>query len=743
MSEIRKVISAAASVSEKETQKTRFLAICRRFSYRTRVPAIAAGIAENQVLKLMIHRIKAVPIRLLQTFSLLCPGTSSWAQEVESDPLDEIVVLATRMESSVRDVARSVSVVNKERIQNATQQLGLDESLAGVPGLYIQNRYNFSGDLRVSLRGFGARSSFGIRGIKIFVDGIPETLPDGQSGVDSIDLGSAQSIEVLRGPASSLYGNASGGVIAVTSELGVSDPYTEVKVAAGEFGFQQYGLKAAGQFNATDYLFNISRTELDGYRDHAKFRGTQLNGRLGIPINENDRLLVAVNFTDQPIAQDPGGIDAAQAALDPSSARDRNILFDAGETVEQQRLGFVYERERSSGTLTLRNHYVWRDFANKLPFTGGGAVDLDRFFFGLAAQYSLGDSLPDAAALLFGIDFDRQDDDRQRFDNNDGVRGAQTFDQNERVDSTGIYVQGEYQLNDAWTLQAGLRYDELSYDVSDRFLADGDDSGALDFNEFSPSIGVNYIMGTGVVFASYSSGFETPTTTELANPDGSGGFNSSLRSQTADNFEIGYKGGRGNLYYEVSLFQIDLKDELIPFELAAFPGRDFYSNAGSSERTGIETALSWQNDGGFGIDASFTWSDFNFKRFIDDNGNDFSGKQLPGLPRQFGYLGFSYSGDNGFSGVLETIYSGDLYANNANLVEVSSYIVANLRFNIDIPSGKWLFRTYAGINNLFDESYNNNIRINAFGGRYFEPAPGRHVYVGIIVNHMSAKLSGR
>ena len=714
---------------------TQFLAICGRFSYRTRLPAIAAGTILSQVFDLMNYRMTAVPIRLLQILMLLCLGTHGWAQEAPSDTLDEIVVTATRMESSIRDVARSVSVVNKARIQNATQQLGLDEALAGVPGLYIQNRYNFSGDLRVAMRGFGARSSFGIRGIRVFVDGIPETLPDGQSGVDSIDLGSAQTIEVLRGPASSLYGNASGGVIAITSELGGTEPYVEGKVAAGEFGFQQYGLKAAGQINSADYLLNVSRTELDGYRDHSKFRGTQLNGRLGIPFNENDRLLVVLNFTDQPEAQDPGGINAAQAAADPASARDRNILFDGGETVEQQRLGFVYERERSSGTLTLRNHYVWRDFANKLPFTGGGSVDLERFFYGIGAHYSLGDSLPDGVGLAFGIDYDRQDDDRQRFDNNDGVLGAQTFDQNEKVDSTGIYVQGEYRLNDKWTLQAGLRYDELSYEVSDRFLADGDDSGTLDFDEISPSIGLNYKLAAGVAFASYSSGFETPTTTELANPDASGGFNPSLKPQSADNFEVGYKGGTDNLYYEVSLFQIDLEDELIPFELAAFPGRDFYSNAGSSSRKGLEAALSWQHDSGFGMDASFTWSDFEFESFIDDNGNDFSGNKLPGLPKQFGYLGFNYETDNGFSGVLETVYAGDLFANNANSVEVSSYIVANLRFSIDYQSGKWRFRPYAGINNLFDESYNNNIRINAFGSRFFEPAPDRHVYVGVVVNY--------
>jgi len=681
---------------------------------------------------------KAVPIRLLQVFMLLCLGAPGWSQEAKPDALDEIVVTATRMESSVRNVARSISVVNKEQIQNATQQLALDEALVGIPGLYMQNRYNFSGDLRIALRGFGARSSFGIRGIRIFVDGIPETLPDGQSGVDSIDLGSAQKIEVLRGPASSLYGNASGGVIAITSELGESEPFVEGKVAAGEFGFQQYGLKTAGKLGSADYLLNISRTELDGYRDHAKFRGTLVNGRLGIPFNEDDRLLVALNFTDQPLAQDPGGINAAQAALDPSSARDRNIQFDTGETVKQQRLGFVYERKRSSGTLTLRNHYVWRDFANRLPFTSGGSVDLDRFFFGLGAQYSLGDSLPDGIGLAFGIDYDRQDDDRQRFDNNDGVLGSQTFDQNEQVESTGIYVQGEYQLNDVWTVQAGLRYDELTYDVSDRFLSDGDDSGTLNFNELSPSLGVNVKFASGVLFASYTSSFETPTTTELANPDASGGFNPSLRPQMADSFEIGYKGGRENLFYEVSLFQIDLEDELIPFELAAFPGRTFYSNAGRSDRKGLETAVSWKNDSGFGINASFTWSDFKFDSFIDDNGNDFSGNQLPGLPKQFGYLGFSYTTDKGFWGVLETVYSGDLYANNANSANVSSYAVTNLRFTIDIPGSKWLFRSYAGINNLFDESYNNNIRINAFGSRYFEPAPGRHVYVGLVVSYARA-----
>jgi len=672
-------------------------------------------------------------VRSWTVWVLLSGVPTAWGQATSDDALDEIVVSATRMESSVREVARSISIVDKERIQLGTQQLGLDESLAGIPGLYMQNRYNFAQDLRISLRGFGARSSFGIRGIKVLVDGIPETLPDGQAGVDSIDIGSAQSIEVLRGPSSSLYGNASGGVISITSELGSATPYVEGRIAAGEYGYSQLQLKSAGKFGSSDYLFNISRTELDGYRDHSNARGSVLNSKFGIPLGESDRLVFSLNLTDQPEADDPGGINAAQAAADPSSARDRNLQFDGGEALEQQRLGIVYTRDRDAGMLTLRNYYAWREFANKLPFVGGGSVDLDRYFYGIGAQYDFG-SLPENLGLSVGIDYDMQDDDRKRFDNNSGVLGPMVFDQNEAVDSTGLYLQGQYAFNDAWTLLAGLRYDEISYDVTDNYLVDGDNSGILDFDELSPSLALNVQLETGVLFASYSSSFETPTTTELANPDASGGFNPSLNAQTADNFEIGYKYSQGDLYYELAVFTIDLENELIPFELAAFPGRTFYANAGSSSREGIEAAIARSFDNGLRVDASYTWSDFSFDDFVDDNGNDFSGNQLPGLPKHYGYLGLSYRGDRGLSATVEAVYSGELVANNANTAKVSSYTVANLRLSHEVETGPWIIRPYFGINNIFDEAYNSNIRINAFGARYFEPAPGRNFYAGVVVN---------
>ncbi len=664
---------------------------------------------------------------------LLCIPATLLAEDVPQNTLDEIVITATRLETTVRDAARSVSVVDQERIQNGRQQLALDEALAGIPGLYMQNRYNFSQDLRVSLRGFGARSSFGIRGIKIIIDGIPETLPDGQTGVDSIDLGSARRIEVLRGPSSSFYGNASGGVIAVETELGQEDPFVEANVAAGDLGYEKYQLKTGGRTDSLNYLINVSTQKLDGYRDHSRAKGSLVNARFGIPLGEQDSLTVAFNYTDQPVAEDPGGINAAQAATDPSSARDRNLLFNGGEKLDQQRVGFVYKRNRSSGNLTVRNYYVWRDFSNRLPFEGGGSVDLDRYFYGLGAQFAFGDMLPDNFELSVGIDIDRQDDGRKRFDNLQGILGPMVFDQQEIVDGNGIFVQSRYEFNDSWSLSAGLRYDDISYDITDRYLADGDDSGRITFDQLSPSIGINYDFGRGILFGAFSSSFATPTTTELANPDGSGGFNQALDAQTARSYELGYKAGGQQLYYELAVFYIDLQDELTPFEVASSPGRTFFANAGESSRTGIEAALSWTGMAGFGFDASLTWSDFQFDEFIDDNGNDFSGSRMPGLPEIFGYLGLRYESDNGLVMAFDTNYSGSLFANNSNTVKVPSYVVSDLRATYEFQNGNWLFRPYVGINNLFNERYNSNIRINGFGARYFEPAPDRNIYAGIVI----------
>ena len=245
--------------------------------------------------------------------------------------------------------------------------------------------------------------------------------------------------------------------------------------------------------------------------------------------------------------------------------------------------------------------------------------------------------------------------------------------------------------------------------------------------------GLTFQQGAGTWFAAYATSFETPTTTELANPDGGGGFNDALRAQTAANLELGYRRAMNAFSWELALFNIELEDELVPFELPAFPGRTFYENAGESSRFGAEAAIRWQNDSGVSAELSYTYSDFKFDEFVDDDDNDFSGNRLPGLPRHFGYANVRLDSDGGFFGLLEASYSGSLYANNANSVEVDSYLVSNLRFGWRGRMGRWLIEPFAGINNIMDETYNSNIRINAFGARYYEPAPVRHYYGGIVI----------
>lgn len=662
---------------------------------------------------------------------LLAISSASHAQLSE---LEETVVTATRVQESLLTSSRSISVIGEAQIQTATQQLGIDEVLANVPGLFIQGRYNFSQDLRVSLRGFGARSSFGIRGVRIYVDEVPESLPDGQAQVDSIDLGSAERIEVLRGPASSLYGNASGGVISVTSQKGAAPTRLQSNIALGELGYGRYQVKLTGKAGAVDYLVNVSRTELDGYREHGESRSNLFNGRFNIALGDADTLSIVANVTDQPKAQDAGGINQAQVDLDRRSARDRNVSFNAGEELFQTRLGFAYKRERDDANLLVRGYLVNRDFDNFLPFEGGGSVNLERLYTGAGVQYTrrLGERLN----VSLGFDIDRQDDERRRFDNVMGVRGDLALDQNEQVTSLGGYGELRFSPTEDWLLRAGVRLDEVRFDVTDEFAVDGVDSGEVEFSEFSPSAGVTRSLGDGHhLFASIGRSFETPTTTEFANPSGAGGFNQDLNSQVSLASELGIRGVYQRFRYEAVIFNIDLEDELIPFELAAMPGRTFFSNAGESNRQGLELAASWSSDIGLGAQVSFTSTNFEFDRFVDDGGSDFSGNILPGLPERYGYVNISYKTETGFSALFESIFAGSLFANNSNSVEVDSYTISNLRLARAFEFDHVVLEPYLGINNLFGEKYNNNIRINAFGSRFFEPAPERNSYLGLRLSY--------
>jgi iron complex outermembrane recepter protein len=655
--------------------------------------------------------------------------------------LETITVFATRIDEKQSKLPFAVGTVGKQEIQRGRQQLGLDETLVNIPGLFLQNRYNFAQDLRISIRGFGARSSFGIRGIKIYVDDIPQTLPDGQSNVDAIDLGSTSRIEVIRSPVSSIFGAASGGVINITTEDPLEQSFVSTRTNFGSYDFKQQQLKFGGQTDNLDYLINGSSTRLDGYRDHAKVRSSLINTKFRYYLSEDSDLTILFNAVDSPKAQDPGALTSNEVKSDRKQAAPRNLLYNAGEKLNQETIGLSYTKEfNSNHKFKLRNYYVNRDFENKLPFDinsngQGGSVNLDRFFWGGGANYTLsGNLLGKSNRLILGLDIDEQRDHRMRFVNNQGVLGDKTTDQDEDVSSYGFYVQDVWEIAKKVTLTIAGRYDEVHYDVSDQTAGNG--SGKISFYELSPIVGLNWSIKPAInVYANIAQSFDPPTTTELANPSGASGFNSQLKPQTAINYEIGVKGMMpARLRYELALFHIDVDDELIRYELEG-SGQSFFENAGSSTHNGLEAALSMEIIPGLTSTLAYTYSDFTYDPFADRNGNYFDNNKIPGTPDNQLNFGISYQHRRGFYANWDVLYNSGFYADNANTVKSDSYTTTNFRAGYTQQVKHWEISSFIGINNLFDEEYFNNIRLNANFGRYFEPGPERNYYGGISLRY--------
>ena len=663
---------------------------------------------------------------------LLSTCLSSIAQEIDTTyALSPITVKSTRFDTKDIQSALALTSISKNFIQRGQAQLSVNESLNTVPGLFALNPNNFAQDLRVSIRGFGARSAFGIRGIKILVDGIPESTPDGQAQVDNLALGVLSNIEVIRGPASSLYGNASGGVISFSTEEPTADPFIEARVLAGAYGLQQYQLKTGQQKGKFNYLLHGVHVQTDGYRENSGMKNTILNGKLGVQLNEKDQLKVLLNYGNSPQADDPGGINIDQVVSDRTSARDRNLLFQGGETVEQFRAGLIYERAISdSDQLELKAYHTYRDFSNKLPFEFGGIVEFQRNFSGISGQYQIQRNLSGKIyRLKVGTELENQADDRQRFQNLEGIQGDQTLDQKEEFFNWGTYLVQELDFTEAFKILLGLRYDVIRLKATDQFLTNGDASGSSTLHNLNPTVGLVYsYKGNNSIYANVSTSFETPTLNELSNnPSGTGGFNPNLQPQEATNYEIGFKGILSRkLRYEIALFTIAVSNEILPFELEDFPGRDFFQNAGSTNRNGIETSFNFNLTKGLTAYLNYTYSDFSFEEF-----EDFEGNVLPGIPKHSTFAAISYASKNGFFATIQSRFIGSIYTSNDNSVSDNSYTVVNLNLGYNKVFKKMTLEPFLGVNNLLDEAYNDNIRINAFGARYFEPAPGLNVYGGL------------
>jgi iron complex outermembrane receptor protein len=339
--------------------------------------------------------------------------------------------------------------------------------------------------------------------------------------------------------------------------------------------------------------------------------------------------------------------------------------------------------------------------------------------------------------VIVGFDIDEQDDDRIRHDNGvGGVPGQMTFNQNESVSSYGVFVQNDLALSDKVDLSFGVRLDNVEFDVTDYFLGDGNDSGVADFDDVSPMLGIVASLTERLsLYGTYSSAFETPTTTQFARPDNSGGLNTALEPQLATNLEVGLRGSIGTKHsYEVAVFDIEVDDELVPFESTIVSGRFYFQNAGKSARDGVELALTLNPTERLRALVSYTNSDFKFEDFTDGVTFDFSGNVIPGIPEDLLFGELAYRHERGWYAALDFVHTGDQYADNANATLVGNYTVANLRLGYDKQLDSMTISPFLGVNNVNDESYYGNIRINAVGNRYYEPAPGSSFYAGIGVS---------
>lgn len=670
-------------------------------------------------------------------------GPASAPADEPTAPMDEIVVRAARIDRPVSRIPAGVGVVEKDDIQLARQRLTLGESLAGVPGVFTQNRQNFAQDLRIAVRGFGARARFGIRGIKLLIDGIPATLPDGQGQVDTLQLATAGRIEVVRGPSATLYGSAAGGVILVETEDAPAVPDLSGRFALGQNGYQAYDLKGGGRSGSVGLLAGLSRQVMGGYREQSHMETNVFNGKVDWEIDGRQTLSGVARFVYSPIADDPGGLTAEEKSADRRQAAPRNLLLDVGERVGQATTGLRYRLTSGRHHETTASAWFgYRQFSSRLPFDaqcredgpvpGGATVDLDRYFGGGSLQHvwsrPMGRLHND---LLAGIDVEVQSDDRARRCLYETFQGRPTLQQDETVTGVRGFVRDALQLPADLELVAGVGFDALFYRVTDHLPAipgDPDDSGGRDFTEWSPMAAMTWRPAPALsAWWRISTSFEPPTTTELRLPVG-GGFDPFLQPQRAVNFELGARGRvRERLRYELVVYYLMTRDELVPVDVF---GDTFFRNAGRTWRTGVELGLSYEIVSGLIARGAYTFTTARFDQHATVEGTWLGGNEIPGVPEHLLDLSLEWRHASGLFAALEGRYVGAFYADDLNTVESDAYGVVDARLGWEIRLGRFALTPMVGLNNLANELYDDNIRLNAAGGRYYEPAPEIEVYGG-------------
>jgi iron complex outermembrane receptor protein len=692
----------------------------------------------------------SMPPRIACCLALLCAPALALAQQSSDE--EAVTVTATRNERPNLEVPASIDRVYGDEIHLDRQEVNLSESLGAVPGIVAQNRQNYAQDLQISSRGFGARSTFGIRGLRLLVDGIPASMPDGQGQVSHVDLGSTEKIEVLRGPFSVMYGNAAGGVINIFTQSGSSAPGFAATAEGGSFGTWRAGLKAGGHSGSDDWLASTARFETDGYRDHSSARRDDVNTKLRFGLGTPTTVTVVANYFDSPDVLDPLGLTRAQVQADPRQAGNNAIAFDTRKSVLQNQIGGTLEHRFGDNTFsatlyggdrTVRQYLAIPLVFQLSPTSSGGVVDLQRSFGGaglrLAHDATLGGR---PLTLNVGAEYEVQDEHRRGYINNFGDMTNLKRDEDDSVTGTGIYAQAEWRPTDRWIANVGVRANRVAFDSVDHYVVlplNPDDSGSRTFDATTPTAGLLYrITPTASAYVSYGQGFETPTLAEMAyKPGGGTGLNYGLEPSTSHHWETGIKAlFASDLQVNFALYDIQTQNEIVVDTNVG--GRATYVNAGRTHRSGAELGASATLP--YDIRAMLAWTlleaTFEDTFSTPASGTVAAGNVLPGVPRNSVYGGLRWSHvPSGFNVLFEAQYRSRVAANDANTEFTDAYAIANLAAGFLQRAGGWQLSEFARVDNMFDKAYVGSVIVNASGGQFFEPAPGRNYTFGVQARH--------
>lgn len=665
-----------------------------------------------------------------------------------------MVVTAAPTTASELDTPAAVSVVNGDEMRQAAPRVNLSESLGAVPGLQVQNRQNYAQDLQLSIRGFGSRSTYGVRGLRIYVDGIPATMPDGQGQTSNIDIGSVDTIEVLRGPFSALYGNSSGGVINVTSQTGTQPPTVEASSYYGSFGTWHYGMKATGAVGDgshagdVDYTVSTNRFTTHGYRDHSGARKNLANARLGVRINDVSKLTLLLNSVDIK-ANDAGGLTADEWRDNPRQSP-RGDQYNTRKNTRQTQAGLRYERQLSAqDDLSVMMYAGERETtqfqsiprAPQLkPSHAGGVIDLTRHYQGIDTRLTHRGELLVPVTLTAGLDYENMSERRKGYENFVMVNGAPQYGEQGALRRNELnlmwnvdpYLQTQWQLTDKLSLDAGVRYSSVWFDSNDYYITpgNGDDSGDASYHKWLPAGSLKYALTDAWnVYLSAGRGFETPTINELSyRSDNQSGLNFGLKPSTNDTVEIGSKTRIGNGLFTAALFQTNTDNEIVVDSSSG--GRTSYKNAGKTRRQGMELGLDQQFGESWRLKAAWTWLDATYRTNVCDDASC-NGNRIPGIARNMGYASFGYQPEQGWYAGSDIRYMSDIMANDENTAKAPSWTVVGLTTGYKWSYGRMDMDLFGRIDNLFDREYVGSVIVNESNGRYYEPAPGRNYGIGL------------